>query len=461
MPTGTCFLRRVATALLFSGWSAVAAASADPLIDVLKEEGSAGLGMAWRMEQSPYRGAGTRFDLVPLYLYESDILYLHAYRVGFKFDDRPGRRLDLFLSHRFEGFPYDRIPASLAGMEGRDPGFDLGLGYAHRLGPGTAFGELLHDMARASRGTELRLGYRFDLDRGRVKLRPHVSAFSRDARLNDYYYGVAGSEATPVRPEYRPGAGLNGQVGINARYDFSNQWRLLAGFAITRWSSGVRHSPITALETASYSGFLGAVYDFTPQKSAWNERSPLLLKAFYGRSTDCNLVPVMRLGCRSIDTADRTAVASVELGRSFIQALNGWPLDINGYVGVLRHDERGLQPDAWQINAYVKGFYYGFPWRDRVRTRIGFGVGISFAEHIPFVEARDQARRQRNTSKLLNYLDPSVDISLGDVLGVRALRETYFGFGVSHRSGIFGNSQLLGNANGGSNYIYSYVELKI
>ncbi len=30
--------------------------------------------------------------------------------------------------------------------------------------------------------------------------------------------------------------------------------------------------------------------------------------------------------------------------------------------------------------------------------------------------------------------------------------------GVSHRSGIFGASRLLGNVNGGSNYIYTYVE---
>jgi outer membrane protein len=236
---------------------------------------------------------------------------------------------------------------------------------------------------------------------------------------------------------------------------------VLAGIAITRWSAGVRHSPITALQRASYSGFLGAAFDFTPQKSVQAETPPLLLKIFYGRSTDCNLVPVMRLSCRSVDTADGTEVVSMELGRPFIERLNGWPLDFNGYIGVLRHNERGLQKDAWQLNAYMKAFYYGFPWSLRVRTRVGFGVGVSFAESVPFVEARDQARRQRNTSKLLNYLDPSLDVNAGDLLGSRSLRETYFGFGVSHRSGIFGNSQLLGNANGGSNYIYSYIEWKL
>jgi outer membrane protein len=47
---------------------------------------------------------------------------------------------------------------------------------------------------------------------------------------------------------------------------------------------------------------------------------------------------------------------------------------------------------------------------------------------------------------------------VGDLIGVRSLKQTYLGFGVSHRSGIFGASPLLGNVSGGSNYIYSYVE---
>jgi outer membrane protein len=47
---------------------------------------------------------------------------------------------------------------------------------------------------------------------------------------------------------------------------------------------------------------------------------------------------------------------------------------------------------------------------------------------------------------------------VGDLLGVRSMKRTFVGMGVSHRSGIFGSSRVLGNVNGGSNYIYSYVE---
>lgn len=446
----------LAVLLAFSG-APPAVANSDPLLGLLSEEGSAGLGLATRMEQSRYRGGGTRYDLVPLYLYEGDVLYLHSYRIGLKFDDKPERRFDVFLSHRFEGYPYDRIPASLAGMEGRDPGMDLGTSYQRRGPWGNAYIEYLRDVSGNSHGSEVRLGYGYEWRSGRLRLRPTAMLAARSAKLNDYYYGVRPDEAAPGRPAYAAGSGVNRSIGLYASYELSRRWRLLAGATATRWSDEVRRSPIVD-ERAMYSGFLGFVYDVAPEHKPWQDRTPVVVKLLHGNATDCNLVATMRLSCASTRTVDGTRVNAIEIGRPFVERLNGWPVDVVGYVGALHHNERGLQQDFWQVNAYMKGFFYGFPWSDRLRTRIGFGAGVSWAQKIPFVEARDQAARGRNSSKLLSYLDPSIDVSVGDLVGARSLRETYAGFGVSHRSGIFGSSQLLGNVNGGSNYIYTYVE---
>lgn len=434
-----------------------ASANSDPLLGVLKSDGSPGLGVAIRSEQSMYRDGGRRYDLVPLYMYEGDMFYLHAFRVGLKFDDKPGQRFDVFLSHRFEGFPYDRIPVSLSGMAERAPGLDIGASF-QRSGPwGNAYAEYLHDVSGSSHGGELRLGYGYDWRSGRLSLRPSVMLAARNAKLNDYYYGVRQAEAVAGRPAYDPGAGVNASLGVYASYDLGKRWRLLAGFTATHWSSGVRHSPIVDGQ-AKYSTFLGMAYDFAPDQKPWQEKTPFIVKLMHGKATDCNLATTMRLACTSTNTVDGTKIDSVEIGRPFIEAVNGWPLDFVGYLGVLHHNERGLQPDFWQFNAYMKAFYYGFPWKDKVRTRIGFGTGISWAQKVPFVEVRDQANRGRNSSKLLNYLDPSIDVSVGDIIGVKSLRETYAGFGVTHRSGIFGRSELLGNVDGGSNYIYTYIE---
>ncbi|MGH6638338.1 MAG: MipA/OmpV family protein, partial [Polaromonas sp.] len=122
--------------LLTAGLSAMTPASAngnlEPLTNILSAPGSAGLGFVTRIERSPYREGGTRYDLLPLYLYEGERLFLHANRGGVKLLNGSEQRLDLFVEQRLEGFPVNRLPASLAGMAPRDSGIDLGLSYRYR-----------------------------------------------------------------------------------------------------------------------------------------------------------------------------------------------------------------------------------------------------------------------------------------------------------------------------------------
>src|SRR3989440_8528367 len=181
----------------------------------------------------------------------------------------------------------------------------------------------------------------------------------------------------------------------------------------TLWAAGVRRSPIVEdrVQLAAYGGL---AYEFTPTPIRDDrDRVPLIFKVLHGRSSPCNLLPIMELRCRSISTDDRTSVDSFEVGRPFIESPHGWPVMIAWYAGLLRHEERGLQPDFWQLNGYLKAFYWGFPWSGRVRTRIGFGGGLSYAQRVPFVGARGQGLRNRNTSKLLQDVDPPVDVSVG------------------------------------------------
>jgi outer membrane protein len=96
-----------------------------------------------------------------------------------------------------------------------------------------------------------------------------------------------------------------------------------------------------------------------------------------------------------------------------------------------------------------------------VRTRVGFGAGLSYAQHIPYSEAIDQQRSGSSGTKLIQYLDPTIDISVGDLFGWKDHRDTYVGLGVSHRSGVFKAVQLYDNVYGGSNYIYTYVEWRM
>ncbi len=454
-------LVRLAALLLGAAFGAApAVANTDPLSELLTVPGSAALGLAVRAEQSPYVGGGTRYDLLPLYLYEGKRVFLHGSRAGLKLFDEESQRVDVFLDQRFEGYADDRVIPSLAGMAERGSGLDAGVSYRYRQPWGTLQAEYLQDVSSFSKGSELRLSYSYDWRSGRLALRPSLTLAARSAKLNNYYYGVLPGEATATRPAYAPGNGINTTLGLYGSYALDGGWRLLGGVTHTWLDGKVKASPIVG-KSAQTGVFVGAAYDFGSYKGGWaEESSPTHLKLLYGKSTEdgCHLAKIVTLTCASTAKVNSTRITGVQIGKPFIERLNGWPLDIVGYVGVLQHDDRGLAPNGLQIDAFMKAYYYGFPWSERVKTRLGLGAGISLAQRVPYTESSSQAARGRQTSRLLNYLEPSIDVSLGDLMGSRALKNTYLGFGVSHRSGIFGASRLLGNVNGGSNYIYTYLE---
>lgn len=437
--------------------STAVAAPPDPVIGLVSSEGHASVGLLVRSEQSPYVGADPRIDFMPLYVFESEHAYIYSYRAGLKFPISSERYVDLFLSQRFEGTPLQSVPTALSGMAVREQGVDAGLALRQRLGSIEAFADARVDVSGLSDGTELRMGLRQHTDGERLSLMPYAVMSFRSTALNNYYYGVRPNEARPGRPQYHAGGGLDVMVGIDLRYRVSPGWQILGGLGVTYVSGEVRDSPIVSQHTL-LSGYVGAAYDFGTTVPRWSAHESVIVRLLYGRSTDCNLITTMSLRCASTATEDGTSIAGVQLGRPFLENVNGWPLDFVGFVGVLRHQENGLQSDGWSVQGYMKVQYYGFPWSDYVRTRVGFGAGLSLATQVPYVEARDQARRERGTSRLLNYLEPTVDVNLGDIVRVKSLTDTYVGFGVSHRSGIFGQSRALGNVNGGSNFIYLYVE---
>ncbi len=449
---------RAAGFILFTLWLSTASAYGDRFEAAL--DAGAGSGGAVRAERSPYVGGGERYDYLPVNVYAGEHAYLHSDRVGLKLDLDAAQRVDVFLAHRYEGTPLTRPPAVLAGMALREQGTDLGIGYRRQMAWGTLGVEALHNVDEASRGSEVRLRLVKSVQRGELRLWPQAMLAWRDDKLNDYYYGVRAAEANAARPAYVAGSGLNLELAVYASYPLSKNWQLLGGISATQWAGSVRSSPIVEnrLQTAAT---LGLLYDHSPQAEAGSASRPLWVKVYTGKASECDVLQVVLLRCTSTNTPEDTRVASVEVGRTLIERLYGWNVDIAGYVGLLRHDENGFQPDHWQVNAYFKSFWYGFPWRDRVKTRLGIGSGLSYAERIPTIEARDQARRGENTNKLITYLDPTIDFSLGDLVGSRALKNTFVGLGVSHRSGIFGLSRLLGNVDGGSNYIYTYVEFGI
>jgi len=435
-------------------------ANSEALVDLVARPGGAGVGMLFSSERSPYRGGGQRSDAQPVYLYEGERFFLRSDRVGLKFVPFEGQGLETYLRRRIEGFPLDDVPASLQGMKPRRGGVDLGLTWRLYAGDSQAYASVMQDVSHQTRGQELSLGVHTDWHAGRWIVRPAASVTWRSSRSNDFYFGVPPDEATPERPAYEPGAGVDVSAGLFVSYQLTEGWRLIGGVNATRYSSAVQASPIA--EPGTQVGVVaGATYSLgADQVRKQVAASPTWVRVLYGRAAEdrCDIVLITTLRCTAINDVAPTEIVGLTLGKTLVENLNDWPLDIVGYAGFIVHHDRPFQRDGAELNLFLKAFYRGLPWSDRVLTRLGFGWGISLADPVPYAEVAEQASRDRLTSRLLNYIEPSIDISLGDVFGKPEWKQTFVGLSVTHRSGMFGNSQLLGKVDGGSNYITVYLE---
>ena len=132
--------------------AALAQVDTDAIADLLTEQGSAGLGFLYRFEESPYVDAGQRSDLLPLYLYEGERVFINADRAGIKLVDDGSHRVDTFLSRRLEGVPLDDVPDVVYGMTPREAGGDLGVRYRYSAPWGTVRTTVLHEVTGASGG---------------------------------------------------------------------------------------------------------------------------------------------------------------------------------------------------------------------------------------------------------------------------------------------------------------------
>jgi MipA family protein len=434
---------RLPLALALALAAAAAHGETDQYIDLL-DPGGASVGYTWRQQNSPYRGARTPSrSLDPIYVYEGDHGYLHSTRIGLK-ASAGAWRFDAFLAERLEGYTVDTRPYGNEGPP-REPGIDVGVAARRKTEFGSPYVEIRRDASHRSGGSEVRLGWWGNPGlRGRLQLRPHVALAWRNHKLNQYYYDADG--------------GFDFEAGFYADYELPRHWHLVASLTAIRHSGAIAGSALVDQRTET-AAMIGIMYDFSPNIRRWQpERPTLILRALYGNSSDCDVGRIVQSRCTSRHTVDDTDIWGLDVGRALVRQPNGKPVEIVGFLGAQRHLERGNQKDFWEYKAYFKAYYWGFPWDRWVRTRFGIGAGLSYSERIPIMEERDQAKSNLGTWKLLNYLDPTIDVRLTDFLPIAPLRDTWLGVGVSHRSGMFGWSRFFGYVDGGSNYIYGYLE---
>jgi len=141
-------------------------------------------------------------------------------------------------------------------------------------------------------------------------------------------------------------------------------------------------------------------------------------------------------------------VVSLDGGYKLKEHSDKFPVDIYAKMGLSYYDEDSMRDNNIAFRTYVKA-YKNFDFFHN-RIRFGFGEGISYTKNILYTEYYEAKQEKDNNSKFLNYLDVSLDIDIGKLFIYKPLYNTYIGWNLEHRSGIFG---LINNVRrGGSNY---------
>ena len=150
-------------------------------------------------------------------------------------------------------------------------------------------------------------------------------------------------------------------------------------------------------------------------------------------------------------------VTAVDAGYMLKESVLDLPFDFYIKSGFSAFDDRNANDNiVYETTLYFKLYYNMDFWKNRMR--FGFGEGASYTSNILYVEKEDAEANQDNNSKILNYLDISLDFDFGRLIRYEPLYDTHLGWALKHRSGIFG---LINNVrHGGSNYNTLYIEKK-
>ncbi len=204
----------------------------------------------------------------------------------------------------------------------------------------------------------------------------------------------------------------------------------------------------------------------TPQFSfGESEASPttqprLFVQAQLGIVTESDFAPALAFIYEPAFA--RTNVFAISIGRQVGTRFFRWPATMVAYASVQNFGERGIQSDILGATIYIKAYKQFRIGSRRIPIRLGLGEGLSYVDRIPAVEVEDFL--PDTSSKLVNYLEWTVQTSLGHFLGrpegrfSRTIRDVYIGYSIFHRSTVFG---LFASKGGGINYMGLSVEFVV
>ena len=397
-----------------------------------------GIAIGVRYAEIPFRTANgdrTVTDVVPLMFFDDKHFYIRGLEAGIKLVNTEQLKLNALLRYRW----FD-IPADIQNQVKGDA-WDGGLQLRYRMGDWDLRSEFMSDgegRFYTDVGFDTSLGDRY------ATLYPYIGVRIKTADFNTKYYGFD--------QEYIEG-------GVELRAHIEGRYHLVSNlYAIGRLGGTIldqnAHKSSFVLRGSTWDAYAGIAFfnnPDTPRQHVISNNAYLRLA--HGEATPSNLGEI--LGGHKVDDPYHNQLTSLFYGYPLTDELFGLPLDIYLTPGLVYHHHSEVQESFYEYVIAVKA-YYTLKWP--VRWRLGLAEGLSYSSQINYVERTELEAKGYRPSKVLDYLDLSVDINIGDILHSDSLRNTWLGYSLHHRSGIFETGSQFGRIKGGSNYTTLYLQ---
>lgn len=415
--------------------------------DEVYKEADWGIGMALRHASVPYKNpdpAAPPTDtsvnsVIPLLFYDSKYFFLNGIEGGVKAYENEQWRLSAISRLRFVD-----IPEGFQNEYQLDT-FDFGLQARYFLEENAFLDtELLSD---TSGNYYANLSVRGEYEVGDFELRPYGTLRLKSARFNTLYYALDMQDIN---------GGLDYTLGVNVRYHVASNFYLLAG-AQGRLLDNAAKEAAVVNEGYEYSAYAGVGF-FNDKKETTRKTLDITpyLRFSHGWATHSDLDQI--LGGNFPIEPYNNQLSSIFFGYPLADRLLTLPIDIYLTPGFVWHHSSEVQDNLREYVMAIKA-YYTIPLP--IRFRFGAAEGISYISNVSYIEKTDVNADGFQESKVLNYLDFSLDVNLGDLFFTKHMKKAWFGVNIHHRSGIFSYSSQFGRISGGSNYPSIYLQLDL
>lgn len=413
-----------------------------PNIPNVVEEQNWGLGVVYRTASIPFDtgdGDQTVSTVVPMMFFENEHLFIDGMEAGAYLYDIDKLELNALMRLRFVD-----IPASAQNAIGGDS-VDFGGQLRYNLT------EAWHFDAELMTDSNFRFHSNFslsgDYEVGDWELSPSLTLRYKDADFNSEYFAFNESTGELI------GAGIDVNIGVSARYHVYSNLYLLGAASVTHLDDNAYSSSLI-VDRNQAEFYLGFGFFNDRSKGLKPELSTKrYLRVAHGWATPSNIGDIMKFN--SEKDPYNNQMTSFFYGHPLTDEIFGLPLDIYFTPGIAHHWSSNVQSASTEYIAAIKA-YYTFDWP--AKWRFGVAEGLSYVDSITHIEQKEMDEKGYKASNLLNYLDFSFDVNVGDLIQKKDLDNLWFGYSLHHRSAIFESASQFGRIKGGSNYNTIYLQ---